>query len=385
MIWLLRSLKSQASPLRTATFLAFVLLLSACGKQSPRPTIYLESGTPNPTSTEAPTEEELLDDQALEREEKAIDAALQSEAPNEEMSRDTFLKLIEKAKTAVQTKTATPEEKTPVDPAKESTPSTSPSPVPSRSPSPTPTSIPSPSPSPAPAEERKTSLWPSLNKTPRTKPSPQPQPLPLPTTPAKKPEPAPAPLPPAPTTPTDANDVGIDEEDEVASTQYSGPKAVVDRPKSTPYFQLSEIAANLGSMKTAEYRRIQIDTMKTAYRACNFFLITALVEANVVEKTDPPLFMAAAFDDHYFVPTGWKKISVETMKKWFRDGKSFDVVLQRDAPKGKNHGHVAIPVGLNAAGQVMVAEGVYQKVSNRIRVYSDKEIATKFRIFARYE
>lgn len=382
MLRLLRSLKLQASPLRTATLLAFGLLLSGCGKQSTRPTVYVDAGAPNPTTTKgpAPSDSEVLDDEALAKEEKAIDDALKGEVPDKEMSRDTFLKLIEKAKKSIQPEptpstepTSAPEEKSTKEP--EVSPPV-PSPTPSPIPSVKPPLKPSPTPAPSPViekkvEEKPTTIWPA--RTPRPKPSPVPSPKPK-----KEIEPAP------PSADT-SDDVGIDEEDEIASTQYSGPKTVVDRPKSTPTFQLSEIAANLGSMKTAEYRRIQIDTMDTAYRACNFFLITALVEARVADKNDLPLLKAAQFDDKYLIPQGWKKIPVETMKKWFRDGKSFDVVLQREAPKGKNYGHVAIPVGLNAEGQVMVAEGVLQKVSNRIRVYTDKEIATKFRIFARYE
>ncbi|MBC7386845.1 MAG: hypothetical protein H7301_11880 [Cryobacterium sp.] len=209
--------------------------------------------------------------------------------------------------------------------------------------------------------------------------------------PSRPTTPAPAPVPAKPTTPArppvlveDPNDTGIDEDDERAAETYTGPKEVVVRPLSTAKFLLSETAARLASMGRRDYQKLQYDVVGKKVRACNFFVITALSEANIADDRHLPMFTAGSFDTNYFIPKGWTRITVETLRSWFRDGKSFDVVIQRDPPHGRKNGHIAIPVGLNSAGKIMVAEGVLGRISNRLRLFSDSEVTKGYKIFVRY-
>jgi hypothetical protein len=181
---------------------------------------------------------------------------------------------------------------------------------------------------------------------------------------------------------SDMDDVGIEVEDESRSENYVGPKTAVFRPHITGDRQLSQIAAKLATMGKSDYKKTQKDSIGTQYSACNFFVITALLGANVVDESRIPMFTAAAFPKKYLEPKGWEKIDALTLKEWFVAGYAFDVIIQRDPPKGKKHGHIAIPVGLNQSGDLLVAEGVLGKVTNRVRVYSDKELA-KYRIYVR--
>lgn len=246
-----------------------------------------------------------------------------------------------------------------------------------------------------------------LKPTPVIKPAPVLKPTPagkLPTNPApvnKLPawpkfppvlKPAPAPIPSSSAKsdgPTNADvdavvDDGVDEEDEIASASYAGPKTVVDRPRSTEKFMLSETAAELALMPSAKYQARQKDWVGVATRACNYFVATALAEAKITTSKKPAIYKAASFDDHYLTPkNGWSTIQLATLKDWFKKGRSFDVVFQKDPPAGKKFGHIAIPIGLNDAGNVMVAEAVLNRVANRIRVYSDKD-ASNYRIFVRH-
>jgi hypothetical protein len=181
---------------------------------------------------------------------------------------------------------------------------------------------------------------------------------------------------------TELFDIGIDAEDETRSQTYVGPKEAVFRAHSTADRQLSQIAAELAKLGKSDYQQIQKDSLGTKYSACNFFVITALLGAKVADENRIPMFTAAAFPEKYLEPKGWEKIDVATLKNWLREGRSFDAIIQRDPPKGKIHGHIAIPVGLNEAGDLLVAEGVLGKVTNRIRVYTAAEL-TKYRVYVR--
>ncbi len=179
-------------------------------------------------------------------------------------------------------------------------------------------------------------------------------------------------------------DDGVDADDKKFDETYSGPKTVVDHPRSTPEFQLSEIAAELGSMTPKKkYLELQKSLMGSSLRSCNFFFVAALIQAHVTDSEHFPPWQAASLGSKYFEPRGWKKINLATLKQWFRDGKSFDVAIQRDAPSGMRHGHVAIPVGLNADGDVLVAQASYLTESNKIVTYRDSSLEAKFRIYVR--
>lgn len=204
----------------------------------------------------------------------------------------------------------------------------------------------------------------------------------------------PKPVKPEPPKVESEEDDGVDAEDKRYANAYSGPKTIVDHPRSAPGFELSEVAAELGAMNPkSKYRALQKSLMSSSLASCNFFFAAALIQARGPTSTGAIATTenyrlwgntAAALDTKYFIPAGWKRITVEEMKQGFRDGKTFDVAIQRDPPKGKKHGHVAIPVGLNADGKVMVAEASYLTESNRIAVYSDASLSSKFKIFARF-
>jgi hypothetical protein len=168
---------------------------------------------------------------------------------------------------------------------------------------------------------------------------------------------------------------------------------ILGQLSSDPDYQLSSQAATLGLMQNSEYLALQKSLTGTKEKSCNFFFAAALIRAHGPALNDTtatpdnfPIWsnLAANLDTKYFIPTGWKRISVATMKKWFKEGKPFDVALQMDAPAGKGHGHVAIPVGLNAKGEVLVAQARLDKVANQVVVYSDKTISSNYKIFARY-
>jgi hypothetical protein len=267
-------------------------------------------------------------------------------------------------------------------------------------------------PKPEPKKEEPSSSWPAVKPKPKkpteTKPTVPPVVKPVPPTskpvekPAPKPiekpvqkpvqppvqkpvtQPAPIPSPVAVpvTPPTDDN--GVDADDQNFDETYNGPKNIVDHPRSTADFQLSEVAAQLGSMTPKKgYLDLQKSLMGSRLKSCNYFFITALIESNLATSRNFPGWMAASLDTKYFEPKGWKRIDLDTLKQWFRDAKTFDVAIQRNAPRGKAHGHVAIPVGLNSDGNVMVAEASYLTESNRIAVYKDASLATKFKIYVR--
>lgn len=327
-----RFLKNHSSqPLKTLSLCALALLLAGCGKDAKRPVILLDLGTPEVLGrTPDPVEPETI-------EEEKILKSIPQETLNKEMSRDAFLKMIKEAKTSKEK-----------------------------------------------AEAPKKVETPKKTEAPKKIEAPKKTEAPKKIEPPKKVEEAPPVETPEEEVPTETTDTGVDSEDETSAETYSGPTSVVDRPRSTREFQLSETAARLGLMDPAEYRQLQKETMGTSFRACNFFLITALVKAEITDENHLPIYQAALFDTKYLEPKGWSKISISTLKKWFKEGRSFDVVLQRNAPKGKAHGHVAIPIGLNEMGQIMVAEGIYAKTSNRIRVYSDETLSTKFKVYVRF-
>ena len=95
------------------------------------------------------------------------------------------------------------------------------------------------------------------------------------------------------------------------------------------------------------------------------------------------MFTAEAFAKNFLGPQGWKRTDLKTIKAWMHSDRAFDVIIQRKAPAGKRYGHIAIPIGLNARDDLMVAEASLGQVTNRIRVFSAQE-ASKFTIFVHY-
>lgn len=378
-----RSLKALGTTgLGTTGLCTLALLLTGCGNGVNRPTILLDAGTeditkaapknPGVVVTE-PVEPETLEDER-------VLGSLPREAPNDEMSRDDFLKIIEAAKKSAPPKPEvrpSAEAEPKVDPKPEATAAAKPKPEVKIEPTP---AKPLPKAEPRPKPAVKTPATPAAPAAKKEKPAPKKITPPV----EKAPEVNPEPTAETADETVDPDDLGIDAEDEIASAAYTGPTAVIDRPYTTQKFQLSETAGRLGQMDPVKYRQLQKDTMGTSFRACNFFLITALVEAQITDERHLPLYQAALFDTKYFEPKGWAKITVKALKEWFREGRTFDVALQRNAPRGKRHGHVAIPVGLNEKGQILVAEGIYARISNRIQVYSDTQIATKYNLYVRY-
>lgn len=229
---------------------------------------------------------------------------------------------------------------------------------------------------PTPPKKFPTKLAPVNPPAKKTEPA-----KPIPTWPKFPPTPAPVKVP-APA-PAEVDD-GVDVEDELASANYAGPKTVIERPRSTSKFMLSETAAELALMSGAKYQTLQVDIVGKPTRACNYFVITALAEAKVVGPKSLPFFTAGSFDNKYLtVKNGWARISLVELKQWFKEGRSFDVIFQKDPPAGKSYGHISIPIGLNAKGDVMVAEASLNKVANRVRVYTDRD-ASNYRVFVRY-
>lgn len=264
-----------------------------------------------------------------------------------------------------------------------------------------PKSPPSPLPSQRPAEWKKPVTTPSKDTAKVSPPVVRTEPVitssPTPVTKKESPKEVPKtePGPPIPGEPTVA-DNGVDDDDERFASDYTGPKTVVDHPSSSGEYRLSEVAANFGMMRLPKenYSALQKKLMGSSMKACNFFFAAALIEAGApasdgatATRDHYPAWLAADLDTKYFnsKSAGWERITLVQMKQWFQERRNFDVAIQRDAPPGKKHGHIAIPIGLNADGKVLVAEASYKTVANRIAAYSDVSIATKFRIYARYK
>gem|GEM_PF-3461979 len=372
---------------RTPLILSLVIttVLSGCNSsQFPRPQrdgarLSVPADSPNITPVvsgepeSVPTPEEA-------RHQKAEQIVAEN-PPNTEMSREEMRRLID------ETEKKLPLEKTAriLPPAKKE---------PAANPKKT-----EPAPAPMPKVEAKPPAfrWPGIAwpLTPPKKEEPKAE--------SRKPAPVPVPAPSVPkkssppkteTLPADSNattDTGVDADDKKYADTYAGPTTVVDHPHSTGDFQLSEIAAQLGAIRPrSKYLDLQKELVANRTKSCNFFFAVALIEARAPDakgqaatSSNYPSAMAAQLDKTYFIPAGWRQIKLAELKQWFRDGKTFDVAIQRGAPEGKRHGHVAIPIGLNADGNVMVSEASYLTESNRISVYPDASLASKFRIFVR--
>lgn len=168
--------------------------------------------------------------------------------------------------------------------------------------------------------------------------------------------------------------------DEAADLSTAGPTPA---PAATlnEAGALREKASELGNLPDELYVPYQEKWVKSKTKACNFFLITALCESGYC-KTAKPFYRAADFDN-YFFEKGWILITPDEMRKHLQDGTKVDMVLQRDAPLGSCCGHVAVPVGLNSAGVLQVAQGNHMQEWNEIIEYGNRYLST-FRIFARY-
>jgi hypothetical protein len=391
--------RSLSPPFVSIAVIAFAVTLSGCGDarrvRAPAP---ISSPAPQ-TVNAVPTDENGTPLTPEQIRTQKVQAQVTENLPNAEMSKQDFEKILADAdKNYVDDGSGTSNENSGTHTY--GTPGTNPeaSPIPSPAPSPA-TNFLTERPDPIVAKQDHTRVvHPPLPKIitppvkdpappakdpspPKKDPAPKKPPVKNPTPPKKNPTPPP---PPIENPSTDPNaDNGVDADDEKAADDYAGPKTVVEHPQSTADFQLSEVAAQLAALPKRAYLNEQRDKTGINYPACNYFLITALVDAKVTDERHLPLFMAGSFDTEYFIPKGWKRISLATMKKWFKDGKSFDVAIQRDPPKGMRNGHVAIPIGLNAQGAVMIAEGVLNGAANKIAIYSDSSLDGKYKIFAR--
>ncbi len=381
-----RTLKS----LTAATVCVSLFFLSACGKPGSRPTVYVENPVRSSPNTPIAPDTDPVDPETIEDEE--LLAETPNAIPEGEVTIEEFKRAVQKAredrnKKSEETKKSIPSEEPAPFPVPVEPKENKPEPKPEVKPVPIPAPAPAPLPFPVPAAPKEKK--PEVKLEPKPEPKPEVKPVPIPA-PAPAPVPLPFPVPaepkekksePKPEPKIESNASAgdeLDEEGEATSEAFEG--RVTDIPRSSK-FRLSEIAAELGSMNSHDYLKIQSDILDVKARACNFFLSTALYKSGA---TKVPLFhMAAKFDTEYFDKTGWRRASVAEIRKWFTEGKAFDVAIQRDPPKGKNHGHVAIPVGLDSKGQILVAEGIYKKVSNQIRVYSDATLSSRYKIYVR--
>jgi len=125
----------------------------------------------------------------------------------------------------------------------------------------------------------------------------------------------------------------------------------------------------LGKLPKDAYLDVQQRVVGSRYPACNFFLITALCESGYCERSKP-FYVAAEFDS-YFFKEGWRLVKLEELKKLFKDRVAFDSAVQKDNPVAGRPGHVMVPLGLDAAGDVVVAQGNLGTVTNEIKRVSD--------------
>lgn len=125
----------------------------------------------------------------------------------------------------------------------------------------------------------------------------------------------------------------------------------------------------LGKLPQTVYLDLQQKVVGSKYPACNFFLITALCESGYC-KTSKPFYIAAEFDT-YFFKNGWRLVTLAELKKLFREKAVFDSAFQKDNPVAGRPGHVMVPLGLNADGQVVIAQGNLGTATNEIKVASD--------------
>ncbi len=386
---------------RAAVIVAIFFAAVGCRPQHVRPLAASPDSASNPGTAGAnsvkgaPSNTKFGDDNGAPttpqeiREEKAAVAVMDKLPDEENMSKDQMEKLIDDAKKDI------PLDNVPIEPVTDTPAVAEPNVEPSSTPSITPSPVPSNAPglltdkTPKAAPPTHSEVWPapkpsSVPIAPVTSPSPIPPAKPV-TPPVKKPPVTkPSPIPSVIPNPPVDTDNGVDADDATYNESYTGPKTVVDHPMSSPDYQLSEIAAKLGMMTPKKsYLALQKSLMGSSLRSCNFFVDAALIEANLATSNSFPNLQAAAFDTKYFVPKGWKRVTLAQLKQAFKDHKTFDAAIQRDAPPGKAHGHVAIAIGLNTAGNVMIAEASYMTESNRISVYNDASLNSKFKIYVR--
>lgn len=128
----------------------------------------------------------------------------------------------------------------------------------------------------------------------------------------------------------------------------------------------------LGGLPKELYVEVQKEVVGSTYPACNFFLITALCKSGYCER-EKPFYLAAQFDD-YFFREGWRLVKLEELKKLFKERQVFDSVLQKDNPVAGRPGHVVVPIGLDANGDVVIAQGNLGTVTNEIKRVSDSYV-----------
>lgn len=128
-------------------------------------------------------------------------------------------------------------------------------------------------------------------------------------------------------------------------------------------------ASQLANLSDADYLIVQNRWVGSAEAACNFFVITALCEANYC-KSDKPFYRAAQFGS-YFKETGWVEVNFPDAKSYLAQTSDLDLVAQRGALHGGSMGHIAIPIQLNASRKIVVAQGNYHQSTHEIETWDD--------------
>jgi hypothetical protein len=186
----------------------------------------------------------------------------------------------------------------------------------------------------------------------------------------------------------------LEPEDELE--EVTAMDTIAFRPTPIQGYNLAEVAERLGNLTSEDYLKYQIEHISNALTgdrkyaatpACNYFLYTALKEIKDL-SFEPKLKKAHLLDDHVFtVNHGWTQMSLDDVKNLLKNQQTIDVVYQRDAPAGSDHGHVGVIIGIDTQGNFVAAEGVFssnskKRVTNQIITKTAKSLSS-FRIFVR--
>lgn len=154
------------------------------------------------------------------------------------------------------------------------------------------------------------------------------------------------------------------------------PPAVV-RPIAEDRFKLTPTAQRMGNLPTSRYLALQQKWVHDGRtKACNYFITVSMCEAGLC-GAQPPIMMAASFDS-YLSGKGWVKITLATLKEWFKRERDFEVIVQRDPLPGHDHGHIAIPIGLSTQGLIRLAQGDLNLSANEIVTRDDYYMQHKY-------
>lgn len=218
---------------------------------------------------------------------------------------------------------------------------------------------------------------PTPSSSPSPSASPSPAPLPVPS-PSASPIPTASPSPSAPPESQDSPDSTPTAEEEESQERAD---QIVYRPQSTTGYSLAETAESLGQMSIAKYLNLQKSVTYSDTPACNLFVITAFAEAKYSDR----VFNLNAENLGKKALTemnGWKKTTLAELRVLIKTGQTVDAIYQRDAPKGKKHGHIGVVIGLDVKEKFVLAEANLNEYSNRILQRSERNL-NGFNIFIR--